>query len=46
MVKDGLPVIEFHREQRNLEDAFMAMVSDPALRATPPPLPAKPETMD
>lgn len=23
MVKDGLPVIEFHKEQRNLEDAFI-----------------------
>ncbi|MFT6792963.1 MAG: ABC-2 type transport system ATP-binding protein [Rubritalea sp.] len=23
MVKDGLPIIEFHKEQRNLEDAFI-----------------------
>ena len=23
MVKDGVPVIEFHREERNLEDAFI-----------------------
>ncbi|GAA5494070.1 putative multidrug ABC transporter ATP-binding protein YbhF [Rubritalea halochordaticola] len=27
MIKDGLPVIEFHREQRNLEDAFIDIVS-------------------
>ena len=26
MVKDGLRVIEFHREQRNLEDAFIDIV--------------------
>ena len=45
MVKDGLPVIEFHREQRNLEDAFMAMVDQPGMR--PPPLPGQqPESMD
>jgi hypothetical protein len=37
-------VIEFHREQRNLEDAFMAMVSNPQFQR--PPLPAKPESMD
>jgi ABC-2 type transport system ATP-binding protein len=35
MIKDGLPVMEFHREQRNLEDAFMAMVG----HSPPPPLP-------
>ena len=28
MVKDALPIIEFRREQRNLEDAFMAMVGE------------------
>lgn len=27
MVKDGLPVTEFHREERNLEDAFIDMMS-------------------
>jgi ABC-2 type transport system ATP-binding protein len=37
MVKDGLPIIEFHREQRNLEDAFMAMVGP----GGPPPLPGE-----
>jgi ABC-2 type transport system ATP-binding protein len=26
MIKDGLAITDFHREQRNLEDAFMAMV--------------------
>ncbi|MEI6653694.1 MAG: ABC transporter ATP-binding protein [Verrucomicrobiota bacterium] len=44
MVKDGLPVMEFHREQRNLEDAFMAMVGRPGM--PPPPLPNQPESMD
>lgn len=27
MIKDGLPVIEFHREERNLEDAFIDILS-------------------
>ena len=27
MVKDGLPIIEFHREERNLEDAFIDILS-------------------
>ena len=44
MVKDGLTVMEFHREQRNLEDAFMAMVGLPEMQ--PPPLPQQPETME
>jgi len=44
MVRDGLPVIEFHREQRNLEDAFMAMVSNPQFQR--PPSPVKLESMD
>ena len=26
MVRDGVQVIEFHREQRNLEDAFIDVV--------------------
>ncbi len=32
MIRDGLRVIEFHREQRNLEDAFIDMLTriDPA----------------
>ena len=42
MVRDGLPVIEFHKEQRNLEDAFIDIVGKlqsgepPALPASPP----------
>ncbi|MGB0775365.1 MAG: ABC transporter ATP-binding protein, partial [Akkermansiaceae bacterium] len=28
MVKDGLPVVEFHKEQRNLEDAFIDMLDN------------------
>ena len=27
MVKDGLPIIEFHREERNLEDAFIDILA-------------------
>jgi len=48
MIKDGLRVIEFHREQRNLEDAFIDMIGrlDEGKEAlarpsTPPPLPAE-----
>lgn len=26
MIQDGLPVVEFHREERNLEDAFIDML--------------------
>jgi len=37
MVRDGLRVTEFHREQRNLEDAFIDML---ARLEEPPPLPA------
>jgi ABC-2 type transport system ATP-binding protein len=42
MIKDGLRVIEFHREERNLEDAFIDILG--RLDAgqspiTPPPLP-------
>ncbi|MFT3991505.1 MAG: ABC transporter ATP-binding protein [Luteolibacter sp.] len=42
MVKDGLRIVEYHREQRNLEDAFIDILGrvnsgQPAL--TPPPLP-------
>ncbi len=40
MITDGMPVTEFHREERKLEDAFVEMLKkiEPA-RATPPPLP-------
>ena len=36
MIKDGLQVIEFHREQRNLEDAFIDMLDKVN---TPPEMP-------
>ena len=36
MVKDGLQVVEFHKEQRNLEDAFIDMLDKVN---TPPPMP-------
>jgi len=38
MVRDGLRVTEFHREQRNLEDAFIDMLA----KLEPPPLPSAP----
>jgi len=43
MVRDGLEVVEFHREQRNLEDAFIDIVErlDRGESAMPPPIPAK-----
>lgn len=42
MIKDGLRITEFHREQRNLEDAFIDILGrlDAGQEAiTPPPLP-------
>ncbi|MDG0993382.1 MAG: ABC transporter ATP-binding protein [Akkermansiaceae bacterium] len=39
MVKDGLQVIEFHKEQRNLEDAFIDMLDKVN---TPPAMPKQP----
>lgn len=43
MVKDGLRIVEYHREQRNLEDAFIDILgrvnSGQEAIATPPPLP-------
>ncbi|QQL45112.1 ABC transporter ATP-binding protein [Sulfuriroseicoccus oceanibius] len=44
MVQDGLPVSEFHREARKLEDAFIEMLQSPA--ASPPPVPAAAVTAD
>ncbi len=40
MVKDGLRITEFHREQRNLEDAFIDIIGrlDAGQPAVPPPL--------
>ncbi len=46
MVSDGLKVIEFRREERNLEDAFIDMLEDVGrgggaeIAATPPSLPS------
>ncbi len=41
MVRDGLRITEFHREQRNLEDAFIDIIGrlDSGKPALPPPLP-------
>ena len=43
MVNDGLPVIEFHRVERKLEDAFVDMVRT---LQTPPPLPGAPPILN
>lgn len=40
MIKDGLKVVEFHKEQRNLEDAFIDMLDKVN---APPPLPLSDE---
>jgi ABC-2 type transport system ATP-binding protein len=43
MIKDGLSVTEFHKEQRNLEDAFIDILGQieggNGPQTTPPPLP-------
>lgn len=39
MIKDGLQVVEFHKEQRNLEDAFIDMLDKVN---TPPEMPQQP----
>ncbi|BCX50027.1 multidrug ABC transporter ATP-binding protein [Haloferula helveola] len=41
MIRDGLKVVEFHREQRNLEDAFIDMLGrlDRGEDAQPPAMP-------
>lgn len=43
MVKDGLRITEFHREQRNLEDAFIDIIGrlDAGQPAVPPPIPVE-----
>jgi len=38
MVKDGLQVVEFHKVQRNLEDAFIDMLDQVN---TPPEMPTQ-----
>lgn len=44
MITDGLPVIEFHQEQRNLEDAFIDMLGR-IEQGTVRPLPAVPPAL-
>lgn len=39
MIADGLPVTDFHRESRKLEDAFVEMLKQVAPAGVPPPLP-------
>ena len=39
MIMDGLPVTDFHRESRKLEDAFVEMLKQIAPGGVPPPLP-------
>lgn len=47
MILDGLPVIDFHREERRLEDAFIDMLGQidkgtfRSSNGTPPPLPTE-----
>ncbi|MBX7211422.1 MAG: ABC transporter ATP-binding protein [Verrucomicrobiaceae bacterium] len=47
MILDGLPVIDFHREERRLEDAFIDMLGqiDKGTLGTPPPLPPQSEKL-
>lgn len=42
MLRDGLPVVDYHREERNLEDAFIDVLGNlkAAKPAIPPPPPA------
>jgi ABC-2 type transport system ATP-binding protein len=43
MIRDGLRITEFHREQRNLEDAFIDMLGRLQTAPNePPPLPPQP----
>jgi ABC-2 type transport system ATP-binding protein len=39
MITDGVPVTDFHRESRKLEDAFVDMLKQIAPAGVPPPLP-------
>jgi ABC-2 type transport system ATP-binding protein len=49
MIADGLPVVEFHREERRLEDAFIDILGEidngtfvsPTRPSAPPPLPGE-----
>ncbi len=42
MINSGLKITEFHREQRNLEDAFIDILSQGTPHTTPPPIPIAP----
>jgi ABC-2 type transport system ATP-binding protein len=43
MVNDGLPVVEFHREERKLEDAFIDILGEiESKKLSPPPLENQP----
>ena len=42
MIQDGLPVLDYHREERRLEDAFIDMLGRLDAGAPPPPLPLIP----
>ncbi len=48
MVRDGLRITEFHREQRNLEDAFIDIIGrlESGQPAVPPPLPEEKLSVD
>jgi len=49
MIRDKLRVIDFHREQRNLEDAFIDILAnldkDKNFTPVPPPLPSVPSEL-
>lgn len=44
MIQDGLPVLDYHREERRLEDAFIDMLGRLDSGAPPPPPPIPPTT--
>ena len=43
LVQDGMPVTDFHQEERNLEDAFIDILGELETGTFEPPLPAGPE---
>jgi ABC-2 type transport system ATP-binding protein len=45
MIADGLPVSDFHRETRKLEDAFVEILRKVEPLRTPPPLPNRGESL-
>ena len=50
MISDGLQVVEFHREERKLEDAFIEILgsiesgNEPGIGKVAPPPPPPPES--